>query len=629
MLSDCTSLEDYIIRNQKDGVLWKAEKLLANLDNMVLRQERFEVMARTVSLSPKEVVREDYCKKIGKLYGLSTQTFKKMIDEQLIVNSRKEKIKAAAVKKNVVNKLQGDPTKWPFFHEKFKTSAGGEQTFTGITIDKFKFVQLLSSFGFSRYEKGFEKNGKDEFQFVKLEENVIRSVTRQKIIDFVERFILKEYNFEAFNFQEANAEVLINACYNQMRSLFSQDLFARVRTDDDIVINTDTKDATFFYYKNGFVKATKEGWKLHTYEEMQGSVWDTQMQQRNFEKIDFKDDIDFANIKAELGVYADFVWLICGQNEDRFACLCAILGYLMHDYYEYKLKAISFTDSSLSEYSEGRTGKTLLAKMLGHVKGFTEINGKDFDATAREKYQDVDLGTQIVHLNDLKTRGRNKFDFEDVFNDITEGYMVKKLYLAPFRHRSKFIFSSNKTLNIVGASQRDRIIEFEMSQFFGEHLSPDQHYKHWFGRDWDEKEYQRFDNFICFCATAFHVRGLQAPEPINLGERKLMDHTAREFLDFMDDCRKLVEETGKPFENYSVPELITEKDFFKFEFDKKQLFTRFVVDYNDFKWLTQNKFNQWLTAYANHHLKIKHPRERRSNSIAYIQFIETKKDEKK
>lgn len=629
MLADCTTLDDYIIRHQQDGVLWKAEKLLANLDNVILRQDRFQEMAHTISLIPKEVVREDYCKKIGKLYGLSPQTFRKMIDEQLVVNARKEKVKNAAVKKNVVNKLQGDPTKWPFFNEKFKTSASGEQTFIGINIDKFKFVQLLSSFGYSRYEAGFEKNGKDEFQFVKLEENVIRSVTRQKIIDYVVSFILKDYNFEAFQFQEANAEVLINAFFNQMRSLFSQDLFARVKTEDDIIINNDTKDATFFYYKNGFVKVDKSGWKLHPYEEMQGSVWETQMIPRKFVAMDPEKESGL----DQYGHYADFCWKISGENEDRFAKLCGILGYLMHDYYEYKLKAISFTDSSLSEYSEGRTGKTLLAKMLGHVKGFTEINGKDFDATAREKYQDVDLGTQIVHLNDLKTRGRNKFDFEDVFNDITEGFMVKKLYLAPFRHRSKFIFSSNKTLNIVGASQRDRIVEFEMSQFFGEHLSPEQHYKHWFGRDWDELEWKRFDNFICFCANMFHINGLEAPAPINLGERKLMDHTAREFLDFMDDCRKLIEETGKPFDSYTLKgEMFagSDKDFFKFEFDKKQLHTRFVVDYSDFKsWLTQNKFNQWLTAYANLHLKIKHPREWRSNSVAYIQFIETKKDEKK
>ncbi len=641
MLTDCTSLDDYITRHQVDGVLWKAEKLLTNIDNAILKQDRVEEIAHTIAMIPKPVAREQYAKKIGKQFDISWPTFKQIIEEHLGIHKRKENVKNKAVRKNTVQRLEGKPEQWPFIIEKLKENKdGGDPIFMGIEIDEFKFIQLMVSFGFVRYESNTEQTGKDEFQFVRLEDNIIRSVTRQQIIDEIEKFILNKYDFSRF--EHITAEKVINVFYKSLNRYFSQDKFARMKPTDTIIINRDTKTQTFFYFKNGFVEVDKDGWTLRSYDEMNGSVWDKQMIERKFDHLGkefLEGDID---IKTT-GVFSDFCLKICGDNADRFAKLTAILGYLMHDYYEYKLKAINLTDSSLSEASEGRTGKTLLAKMLGHVKGFTEINAKDFKATDERKYQLVDLGTQILHLNDLKTRGQNKFDFEDVFNDITEGYMVRKMYQAPFRQCSKFVMSSNKTLNIVGASQRDRIIEFEMSQFFGEHLSPEQHYKQWFGRDWDEQEWARFYNFMCFCSCMFHRQGLEAPAPINLSARKLMNHTSREFLDFMEDCRKLVEVDGKPFHGYNLPDTIRINftdlrgtkpvstfispctDFYVFQFDKNQLYNEFTRQYQDFKkWLTQNKFNVWLSMYAELELKIKHPRDWRSNGVHFIQFVETK-----
>jgi len=152
VLKDCTSLDDYIVRHQVDGVLWKAEKLLAGLDNPIHRNEAIEKMAHTLALIPKLAVRDDYAKKIGKLYDISFPTFQKYINDHLVIHSRKEKVKAKAeVKKNKVRKLEGDPEKWPFFYPKLKTNRDGDEILTGIEIDKFKYIQLLISFGFVRY----------------------------------------------------------------------------------------------------------------------------------------------------------------------------------------------------------------------------------------------------------------------------------------------------------------------------------------------------------------------------------------------------------------------------------------------------------------------------------------------
>lgn len=623
------TLSDYIITHQVDGVMWKAEKLLANLDNPIIKNDRITEIANTIALLQKPVAREAYAKKIGKLYDVSWPTFKKVLDDILAIHKKQSDIKTT-VRKNKVSKLEGDPKVWPFFVEKVKVDKkSGEETFNGIEVNKNKFIELLSSFGYTRYEPSMSseqtiaKTAIDNYQFVRMEENIIRSVSREQIIDHIVDFIKHDYDFAGANCEFVDQELLLNKFYDGLTKYFSKDLFARVRTTEPIIINRDAQHQSFTYYKNGYLVTDKDGWTLKDYDQMNGSVWATQMKDFELKQV-IKLDGD-TGIEV-MGMFADFCWKVAAENEQRFIDLCCITGYVCHDYYQYKLKAINITDSSLSDASEGRTGKTLWAKMLSYVKALCEINGKDFDAANVRKYEKADLGTQIIHLNDLKTRGQKKFDFEDVFNDITEGYEVRKLYEAPFRHQSKFIFSSNKTLNIVGASQRDRIVEYEWSSFFGEHLSPEQHYGKWFGRDWDDQEWTRFHNFMAFCARCYHTHGLRTPEAINLAERKLMNHTAQEFIDFMSDVKEHIIANGVPFEHYRISGLGFEtgcKEFLAYQFDKKQLFTHFIAKNEDFKsWLTAKRFGDWLVQYAQLRLSIKHPKQWRSNGNGYIQFIE-------
>lgn len=629
MLNGCTTLADYITRHQQDGVTWMAAQLLdkESMANPILMHDQVAKLAHIIALIPKEVARDEYAKKIGKEYGISFQTFKKVIESSIVIHKQTDKI---LVRKNKVNTIEGDACLWPFFMEVIAINAKNEEVFKGVEIDLEKFIALLASFGFTRYETTADSPGNqrdDQFAFVRLDGNVISSVSRQQIIDFIENFIRKDYNFEKFHY--ADSSVLLNKFYKQMKSLFSKDLFARVRTPEPIIINKDTPCKSFFYYRNGFVEVTAKGLELIPYDKLTGSVWDTQMLDRDFKLIPI-DAVD-ENEEYPLGVFCDFCNKIAGNNIQRFNSLCTIIGYLVHDFYEYKLKAVLLTDSSLSEASEGRTGKTLFAKMLCNVRSYTEINGKDFDSGNKNKYEDVKLGTQLVHLNDVKTRGKYKFDFEDVFNDVTEGLVVNAKYMTPFRQFCKMIISTNKTLNIIGASQRDRIIEFEMSDFFGETRSPHEFYKQWFGRDWDAAEWHKFDNFICNCVKLFLKDGIVSPDSINLEARKLMNHTSMEFIEFMTELEaSIASALNLPYEGYdrklphfSVAPITM---FTEYPLDRRQLYDHFVKLNPDFnKWLTMNKFREWLHQYARLKHKIKTPIEKSHNGVRYIQFKETEK----
>lgn len=628
------NLDEYITRYQQDGVLWKANRLLQNLDNPILRNDRTIEIANMLAAIPEDtaVMRDDYVKTICALHDLKPKTLEKLISECV---ARKVKVEAKkAVRKNKVKLLDTDPKCFPFFREFVnENKQTGERYLDKIKIDKLRFVQLLSSFGFSRYETPGSETEK-EFTFVRLKGNVISSVTRDQIIDFIEHFVKTDYDFEKAKCEVTDSVTLINTFYDQMRTIFSKDLFARVRLEDKIIINQDTKDCTYLYFANGFVEINKSGWSLKPYEEMNGSVWENQMLTRSFTPLAEDQLPEFSNTagKPDKNFFADFVWRIAGQNAERFKALCCIIGYLIHDYYEYKLKMIEFTDSTISDESEGRTGKTLLVKMIGQVRNLCEINGKDFDSANKNKYEDVKIDTQVVHLNDLKHKGRNKFDFEDVFNDITEGFMVNAKYMTPFRKFCKIVGSTNKSLNVKGASQRDRIIEFEMSNFFSEERSPADFYQHWFVRDWDEAEFNRFDNFMCSCAQMFHIYGIFEPVAINLGERKLRDHTAIEFIEFMDELKDNLLKTGMPWSGYEDKAGNPFKTTYamdEYRFEKKKLYDRFINEYEDYKraqntWFTVRKFYQWIHQYAEVRFNLKKPKEWKSSGLQFIQFVNDK-----
>lgn len=627
------TLHEYLAQNEVPAILWKARKLLTGIEDQPLaRSDRVSDICRTIALYPndKKVVKDDYVRLIATEFRLSRKTLEKLVDEHTVIEAKKSDVVRTA-RKNTLAKLEGNPKTFPFFTEQFTINKKTqEKTYKGIALDIQKYLQFLLSFGFMRYDSDTESG---KFNFIRLQDNVLESVNIEKIKDFLEDYLEKEYDYEAAGCEEVDSALIINFFLNNIKKYFSSDLFARLRSRNEIIISKDTEKECFLYYKNGFVRITADGYDLLQYDKLDGSVWKQQMLEREFKSMPMpvaelpEGGPDWENTfttDKPLGDYADFIWRISGQRQQRFLSLCTVLGYLLHDYYEYKLKLVILTDSTLSEHSEGRTGKTLSMKMLGEVRSYCEINGKQFDPTDEKKYQYADMSTQVLHINDITHTGRNKFHLESLFNDITEGYWVRKMFMAPFHKRSKMVLSTNRSLNVNGSSERDRIIEFEMSAFFNEHRSPAQYYGKWMGKGWTETDWNQFDNFICFCVQAFFTHGMIPPETINLEARKLLDGTAREFVEFMADITDSIKSFGLPWQDYQHSQQSLEKvsDIRDFEFDKKKLFDQFLSLYPDFKsnHFTQKRFTAWLKLYAFLQLNVKEPIERRSNGNFFIQF---------
>ncbi|MFA6924418.1 MAG: BT4734/BF3469 family protein [Bacteroidales bacterium] len=434
-----------------------------------------------------------------------------------------------------------------------------------LKINYKKFIELLYSFGFKRFDID------TDFIFIKIDNQVIQQVTITQIQDY---FIKYVKSLPEKLYKGVKREFLLDKFYRNPGNYFCENKLSLLTPDEQIVFNKDTKHSCFFYFKNGFIECNKEGFNLKPYSELTGHIWKNQILERNFERINDLDDLQSDFIR--------FIYNICNNDKERILSLSTIIGYILHTYFEGKLKAAIFTDSKISEKPDGRTGKTLLCKSLGKMKNYCEINGKDFKPEDKHKYQEASIDTQIVNLNDV----RSNFNFENLYNDITEFIKVEKKNAHPFKLRAKIIITTNKTIDVDGASSKDRCVEFEFSEHYSDKYSPYDEFGKWFFVDWDKTDWNIFDNYMMFCVWQYFEKGLIIAKSINLNKRKIIDCTCPEFVEFIE-------------EKIKYNEIIIGQ-----EYDKKEIHQKFLEEYSELKenkfYSNQRTFIKWLKKFALH-----------------------------
>lgn len=423
--------------------------------------------------------------------------------------------------------------------------------FSSVKINHQGFISVINEFGVYKY------NLKADFIFVIIKNGIIDEISTTDIQDLFINYIKslpEELEHPKSNFKK---EWIENLVFEKNTAIFTKPKLSLLPTAI-IDLNKDTKDKAFFYYRNGFVECTPNGYKLQDYKLLKGLIWKSQIIDRDFVNL------NYCNIDQKLidsVIVAKFYYLIANKNFERLSSLCSFSGYLMHNYFETDLKALILTDSKISDIAEGRTGKGLYVLTLSHVRNIVSIDGKSFDSKYAHKYQTINLSTQIVHIEDTK----KEFNIEDLFNVIVSGYDVQQKAKDPYKVPAKTVLSCNKTINIQGSSAKGRTIEFELSEYFSDTHTPEMEFKHRFFTDWPKiKEWENYDNFIMFCMCHYLKNGLIAAEQINLTKRKLIDHTCDEFAEWIED-KKL------------------ELDY---EYEKKDLHSSFLSEYED---LTNDK----------------------------------------
>ncbi len=489
-------------------------------------------------------------------------------------------------------------------HDFYFIEKDREGQFKDIKIDRVKFIEKLKESGFIRFDAGI-----DSYRFLKAQNNTVTEVSTTLITDhfitFIENIEGYQHKWEGGS-KFIDSTILKRKMFNGIDTFFSSTLLKRLNPEKPVSIKKDSRYEKFLFYQNGFVSVTKDGYSFHNYSELDSYIWSNQILKRDF--------CDNPSIYDKPAVFQRFIWNICNKDEDRFKSMQSIIGYALHNFMECKLFAVILTDSKISQDGEpnGRTGKTLWGKGLGQMLNtdergsvFMELNGKDFSPKNKFKYEDANLDTQLIHINDIY----NNYNIENSFNDITEGIKIDKKNEKPIVIRPKFIFSTNKTIIIEGESAKDRVIQFEFSEHYDSEFNPSKEFgivnedgtyvPHWFFIDWDSDEWARFDYFMISCIIHYFQHGLIKPVEINLSKRTLLDHTCQEFISFMDDA---MSENGISTEvQENLLDIHVDFNIKRSElFSKRQAFEIFIKlnpDFNNQRF-RQRDFTRWLRMYA-------------------------------
>lgn len=475
---------------------------------------------------------------------------------------------------NFKTKIERDAERFDFFTPIYKTltDKDGEAytKLTGVTFSPLKVLNRLKQLGYVSLEIDRVRH------LVRIIDGRAISTDPEQIGVHV-RKILEEMPDEMPD--GVTREMVLNKFLNSEDRSLKPSLLKHLDPEKEIEFYEDTRDAAYFFYSNGTVKVTKDEIKLLPPDKSGKIVWETQVLNREFKP---KKDYD-------KGVWARFCKNIAGKDDpQRQYSLKTITGYLLHKHFERKMRAVFVTDGRISDEADGRSGKTIYGRGFGYMLNqdidrdriYTEIPGKEFDQTKATKYELAELGTKLIHLNDVITAGRDKISVEKMFNDISDGTKIRKMYQSPFIIKNKYLITGNRALKIRGGSAIDRFIEMELADYYSQDFSPYDEFKCWlFSDDWNADDWADFDNYQLSCVQEYFRSGVIAPHNLNLNQMKLILETGQEFIDFMEDL-----------------EIKTE-----IKYPKVQMRMLFHEKYPEReRYTTAKKFTQMLIAYADY-----------------------------
>ncbi len=452
---------------------------------------------------------------------------------------------------------------------------------TGCYVNSSKLRHTLETLGFFNYEIGSSRF------LLRVVNGIVEIWDNEKLRNFFDAEYIRSYPKDGVH--DIPKEMLENKFLNSPENLLKESIIKRLQAPKEVQFLEDNYNTLYFPYQNGIVKVTETGIKLIPYDQSPGLIFKNSILPRDYTEKMKKD--------WQKGNWYRFLRNISnGDNEaDRIHDFQTVVGYLMHHYFERKLKAIIFLDSrGDAENPKGRGGKSLLGKGLGHMlnadmktdKVYCEIDGKNFDSQKATKYQEAEINTALIHLNDVERRGTFAFRLESVFNDVLEGIKVRKLYQMPFHVRTKMMISANHTFNTESGSTKDRFMEVQLSSYYDENKSPYEEFGAWFfSSDWDSGDWADFDNCMLHCVQQYLQHGLVQPKNINLDSLKAVQESSQDFIDYMENLRA---------------DGIIHHDC---EIDKAQTLIDFTRLYPEYEWLNNKKkvWNKWLRMYSYYH----------------------------
>ena len=336
---------------------------------------------------------------------------------------------------------------------------------------------------------------------------------------------------------------------------------------------TDTPDTALYPFRNGVVKVTKDGSSIVQYGDLKKHIWRSSLINRDIELVPMISDgrLYWGHEKTSTDIFAQFVYLICNRDPDRFRAVCTHIGYILHKFKDpTRPYAIILAEETDDEMNGGGTGKGIFGKAMSYLLQTENVDGKNFKLDKSFAWQRVSLDTRLVIMQDI----RKNVDFEGFYSMLTEGLTVEKKgqneLFIPFEKSPKFLFTTNYMVPDQGqhAQRRQRVIPF--GDFFGADNTPLSYFGHQLFTGWDEGEWKCFYNYLFACIQMYlNIGIIQVRVTESMQYKALKTSFGNEFVRFWKDIMAQTEPKWVTFSEL-FDEFLAMSDFKELDFSKKR-----------------------------------------------------------
>jgi len=338
--------------------------------------------------------------------------------------------------------------------------------------------------------------------------------------------VAKEYNFNSeltsflrshINETGKRKQLVENKIAKDSEKIFKQGL--KLLEANPFYYYRDKADTFGLPFKNGFFEFKKGNQQpiRKEYKDVNGFF-----PEHHTQKIEFKYQSD-----PEISEFERLITMVAVEKDPKYDQLtekekeilhkwfCGI-GYLAHTQKKHTFSpGIIYSDYGADNISrKGGRGKSLITKAIAKVQKTMVKGGKEFDGGYRHNYADLDESINIYVIDDVPASFNYDNLYTNIVSDISINPKGRHQRTIPFKYAPKFIITTNFAVRYDedDTSTNRRFIEFKLTDYFNLNNTPeDVFYKQLFD-DWDEKEWNRFYNFIYSCVNLFFEEGLEQIE---------------------------------------------------------------------------------------------------------------------
>lgn len=435
---------------------------------------------------------------------------------------------------SAIDEVEGETKEgYQTFWDTFQKDPDKIETPWTIKINYAKFQKWFRQIGVYLYYPADDRE--TDYMFIKTRNNIVSTVEKAFFPQTIKNYITKlppvvdnVTKADLLNYFTAGVDG-----YVSRRKLEMLD-------ETQIRFFQDDKDTCNFFFRNAIARVTESDIILLGYEQLDECVWEKKIVKSVLGNMTERPGglEEFLTLGKGKFDFGDWLFKTCDSDMKAAKNLCAVLGYLCHNYKDQaNPRAVVFQETPMAGNPEGGTGKGILIQTVQQLRNVIRENGKI--ANPKDKFwaQSIKIDTDIFCIEDVQ----KNFDFEDIFSVITDGITVedkfKSKFYIPYERSPKIVITTNYPLRGSGSSHDRRKYEIELSHAFKQmHKDPISYYgKRFFSADWLASDWQLFYYFMFECARYYlSLKGeINIVQSEALSIRKFIRNTSHDWISFV------------------------------------------------------------------------------------------------